>query len=436
MTTVETGVAGGVSFALTDEQKELRALARAFAEKEIRPRAAECDEHQTHATDIIAKAHEIGLMNLHLPEWLGGPELPCFDGMLVGEELNWGCSGIGTSIGANGLAAGPILIAGTEEQKKQWLGPLVEAPILGCFGLTEPGAGSDVSGIQTTAVRQGRRVRDQRVEDVHHERGPRVVDGRASPRPTAARAHKGLTAFVVPMDTPGVTIEKHLDKMGQRATDTSAVAFQDVVVPAANRLGGRGRGLQDRDADARLHAARHRGRRGRRRPGCVRARGRVHEGARPVRHADRDEPGRQLPRRRHGDRDRGGAPAHLAGRLDDRRGLGPQGDEVLVVRQALRRRHGDEGDDRRGPGLRRLRLHEGVPGREADARREAVPDLRGHVADPAARDRQGDLPAARNVGEAPPSPLSSGERLQPLPGVLPPRRSSVPKASSGHGPLR
>ena len=193
MTTVDTGVAGGVSFALTDEQKELRALARSFAENEIRPRAAECDEHQTHATDIIAKAHEIGLMNLHLPEWLGGPELPCFDGMLVGEELNWGCSGIGTSIGANGLGAGPILIAGTEEQKKQWLGPLVEAPILGCFGLTEPGAGSDVSGHSDHGGRQGRRVRDQRVEDVHHERRSRVVDGVLRldrPRARAPRASR------------------------------------------------------------------------------------------------------------------------------------------------------------------------------------------------------------------------------------------------------
>src|SRR5215831_1564781 len=155
MAAVEAGVAGGVSFALTDEQKELRALARSFAEKEIRPKSAEYDEHQTHPADIIAKAHEIGLMNLHLPEALGGPELSAFDGMLVGEELNWGCSGIGTSILANGLAAGPILIAGSEEQKKQWLGPLVEAPVLGCFGLTEPGAGSDVSGIQTTAIARG-----------------------------------------------------------------------------------------------------------------------------------------------------------------------------------------------------------------------------------------------------------------------------------------
>jgi acyl-CoA dehydrogenase len=243
MATLETGVAGGVSFALTDEQRELRAVARAFAEKEIRPQAAEHDEHQTHPADIIAKAHEVGLMNLHLPESLGGLELPCFDGMLVGEELNWGCSGIGTSIGANGLAAGPILIAGTEEQKKQWLGPLLEEPLLGCFGLSEPGAGSDVSGIQTTAVRRG---------DEYVVNGSKMFITNAGPASwmvcfastDRAKGHKGLTALVIPMDTPGVTIEKHLDKMGQRATDTSAVAFQDVVVPTANRLGEDGEGFK------------------------------------------------------------------------------------------------------------------------------------------------------------------------------------------------
>ncbi len=243
MATLETGVAGGVSFALTDEQRELRALARAFAEKEIRPQAAEHDEHQTHPADIIAKAHEVGLMNVHLPESLGGLELPCFDGMLVGEELNWGCSGIGTSIGANGLAAGPILIAGTEEQKKQWLGPLLEEPILGCFGLSEPGAGSDVSGIQTTAVRRG---------DEYVVNGSKMFITNAGPASwmvcfastDRAKGHKGLTALVIPMDTPGVTIEKHLDKMGQRATDTSAVAFQDVVVPTAYRLGEEGEGFK------------------------------------------------------------------------------------------------------------------------------------------------------------------------------------------------
>ncbi len=243
MATLETGIAGGVSFALTDEQRELRALAREFAEKEIRPKAAEYDEHQTHADDIIAKAHEVGLMNLHLPESLGGPELPCFDGMLVGEELNWGCSGIGTSIGANGLAAGPILVAGTEQQKKRWLGPLVEEPILGCFGLSEPGAGSDVSGIQTTAVRRGDEyvLNGSKMFITNGGKAAWIVCFASTDR---AKGHKGLSAFVVPMDAEGVTVEKHLDKMGQRATDTSAIAFQDVVVPSVDRLGDEGEGFK------------------------------------------------------------------------------------------------------------------------------------------------------------------------------------------------
>ena len=243
MATLETGVAGGVSFALTDEQAALRALAREFAEKEIRPKAAEYDEHQTHAAEIVAKAHEVGLINLHIPERLGGLDLSAFDGILVNEELNWGCSGIGTTLCANGLAAGPILVAGTEEQQAEWLGPLVSEPILGCFGLTEPGAGSDVSGISTTAVRTG---------DEYVINGSKMFITNAGPASwivcfastDRSQGHKGLSAFVVPMDTPGVTIEKHLDKMGQRATDTSAVAFQDAVVPAANRLGEEGDGFK------------------------------------------------------------------------------------------------------------------------------------------------------------------------------------------------
>jgi acyl-CoA dehydrogenase len=243
MATLETGVAGGVSFALTDEQTALRALAREFAENEIRPKAAEYDEHQTHAAEVVAKAHEVGLMNLHIPERLGGLDLPAFEGILVNEELNWGCSGIGTTLCANGLAAGPILAAGTEEQQTEWLGPLVEEPILGCFGLTEPGAGSDVSGIQTTAVRTG---------DEYVINGSKMFITNAGPASwivcfastDRSKGHKGLSAFVVPMDTPGVTIEKHLDKMGQRATDTSAVAFQDAVIPARNLLGAEGDGFK------------------------------------------------------------------------------------------------------------------------------------------------------------------------------------------------
>src|SRR5262245_31860682 len=123
MATTEA-VAAGVSFALTEEQKALRALASEFADKEIRPRAAEYDERSQHPTDLIAKAHALGLMNIHVPEAFGGLGLPAFEGMLVAEELNRGCSGIATSIGANGLGAGPLILAGSDEQKAKWLPPL------------------------------------------------------------------------------------------------------------------------------------------------------------------------------------------------------------------------------------------------------------------------------------------------------------------------
>src|SRR4029077_408395 len=141
----------GVSFGLTEEQRALRELAHEFAVREIRPRAAEYDEQQTHPADVIAKAHEVGLMNPHIPEELGGAGLGAMEGALIGEELCWGCSGIATAIVGNILGALPVLLAGTDEQKRRWLAPLLEEPILCSFALTEPGAGSDVSGIQTTA---------------------------------------------------------------------------------------------------------------------------------------------------------------------------------------------------------------------------------------------------------------------------------------------
>src|SRR5678815_2871541 len=128
MATIEETVAG-ISFALSDEQRALRELAREFAAKEIRPKAAEYDEHATHPADLIAKAHDLGLMNVHLPEELGGPELSAFASMLIGEELSWGCAGIAVSIVANTLGSAPVLIAGDEEQKRKWLPPLVDAPI-------------------------------------------------------------------------------------------------------------------------------------------------------------------------------------------------------------------------------------------------------------------------------------------------------------------
>ena len=243
MATIEQGVGSGVSFALTEEQKGLRQVAREFAEKEIRPKAAEYDEHSTHPADVIAKAHELGLMNLHVPERFGGLGLSAFDGMLVGEELNWGCSGMGTAICANGLGSGPVIIAGSEEQQATWLPPLLEEPILCSFGLSEPEAGSDVAKLKTTAERRGDEyVLNGSKTFITNAGHPAwtVVLAKTDP----SKGHRGISAFVVPMDTPGVRIEQHLDKMGQRSTDTSAFALADVVVPAANRLGEEGDGFK------------------------------------------------------------------------------------------------------------------------------------------------------------------------------------------------
>jgi acyl-CoA dehydrogenase len=232
-----------VSFELSEDQRSLRELAHEFAEKEIRPRAAEYDEHQTHPAEVIEKAHALGLMNLHLPAELGGPELGLLDGAVITEELCWGCSGIATSLMANGLGAGPVIAAGTEEQKRAWLAPLVDAPVLCSFALTEPDAGSDVARLKTTAERRGDEYvlngSKTFITNAGHAEWA-VVFAKTDPD----RGHRGISAFVVPMDTPGVTIEKHLDKMGQRATDTTAFALSDVVIPAANRLGEEGDGFR------------------------------------------------------------------------------------------------------------------------------------------------------------------------------------------------
>jgi acyl-CoA dehydrogenase len=243
MATLESGVAGGISFALTDEQRELRALAREFADREIRPKAAEYDEQQTHPSDIVAKAHEVGLMNVHIPEEYNGPGLPGFEGMLIGEELSWGCSGIAVSIVANTLGAGPVLVAGSDEQKREWLPPLLEEPLLCSFALTEPDAGSDAARIKTTAQRRGAEyvLNGSKMFITNAGHAAWSVVFASTDR---SKGHRGLSAFVVPMDSDGVTVEKHLDKMGQRATDTSAFALTDVKVPAANRLGGEGDGFK------------------------------------------------------------------------------------------------------------------------------------------------------------------------------------------------
>src|SRR6201993_2390544 len=215
MATIGERAATGVSFALTEEQKELRRLTRDFAANEIRPLEHECDEAMRHPAEVIEKAHALGLMNLHVPEEYGGPGLSAFDGLLVGEELYWGCSGIGTSITANGLGGGPVILFGSAEQKERLLPPLVEQPILCSFALSEPGAGSDVAALRTTAVREGDEYVLNGSKTFITNAGYAewsVVFAKTDP----AGGRRGISAFIVPMGLPGGTIEKHLEKMGQR----------------------------------------------------------------------------------------------------------------------------------------------------------------------------------------------------------------------------
>jgi acyl-CoA dehydrogenase len=232
-----------VDFTLTDEQKDLRELAHSFAEKEIRPVAWEYDKDGTWPQEIIEKAWEVGLMNTHIPEEYGGPGLDYLSGCLIEEELGWGCSGIGTSLVCNGLASAPLLVAASEELKSKYLGMLTEEPKLASFCLTEPDAGSDVSSMKTTAVKKG---------DKYVLNGSKCFitnGGYASWYTVYAKTdkdagHRGISAFVVPRDADGVTVDKKEDKLGQRASNTATISFNDVEIPAENLIGEENKGFK------------------------------------------------------------------------------------------------------------------------------------------------------------------------------------------------
>jgi len=144
-----------VDFTLTEQQENIREMAHDFAEKEIRPVAWEYDKDGTWPREIIDKAWELGLMNSRFPERYGGVGASNLDGCLIGEELAWGCAAIATTLGANELAATPVLLGGSDQIKQTYLGRLTEEPRLASFCLTEPDAGSDVSSMRTTAVKRG-----------------------------------------------------------------------------------------------------------------------------------------------------------------------------------------------------------------------------------------------------------------------------------------
>jgi acyl-CoA dehydrogenase len=232
-----------VDLTLTDEQKDLRELAHSFAEKEIRPVAWEYDKDGTWPEDVLMKAWDVGLMNTHLPEEYGGPGLDYLSGCLIEEEMGWGCSGIGTSLTCNGLATAPIMLGGSEEIKQKYLGMLTEEFKLASFCLTEPDAGSDVSGMRTTAVKMG----DQYV--INGSKCFITNGGYADYYTVYAKTdkdagHKGISAFVVDRNLDGVTVDKKEDKLGQRASNTATISFNDVAIPAENMLGEENHGFK------------------------------------------------------------------------------------------------------------------------------------------------------------------------------------------------
>ena len=233
-----------IDFALTDEQQEMRDLAHTFAEEEIRPVAAELDEREEFPWELVKKAGELGLTSFAFPEEIGGLGITDeLTNCIITEELSWGCAGVATVLGATHLASIPMLIAGTDEQKRRLLKPVIERNGLCAMALTEPGAGSDVAAMTTTARRDGdsyvlngakRFITNGGIADLY------VIFATVD----RALGHRGVTAFIVPGDTPGLTGGKKEKKLGIRCSHTGEVLLDDVRVPVENRLGEEGSGFK------------------------------------------------------------------------------------------------------------------------------------------------------------------------------------------------
>jgi acyl-CoA dehydrogenase len=231
-----------IGFDLTEEQQQLRDLAHEFAEKEIRPVAEHHDQTGEYPWAVIRKAHELGLMNTHIPAEYGGLGLGCFDGCLIAEELAWGCTGIGTAMEANGLAQAPVILGGSDSIKRRYLTPMTEKPSVAAYAVTEPGAGSDVAALRTTAVKKGDKwilngekmwITNAGVADWYFVVAYTDKD----------KGYRGMTAFVVERSWAGVQPGKKEKNLGQRASDTRTVTFTDVEVPEENVVGKVGDGF-------------------------------------------------------------------------------------------------------------------------------------------------------------------------------------------------
>jgi acyl-CoA dehydrogenase len=232
-----------LEFELTEEQQALVQTARQFTKDRIIPIAAEADAKSKFPIDVFEQAWELGLSAPCIPEAYGGMGLSELDNVLITEELAFGCTGIQTSITANTLAATPIMIAGNDEQKKKYLGALVAKPIFAAYAITEPAAGSDAAGIQCRARKDGSDwiLNGQKCFITNASLASwYVVFATTNPE----QRHRGIMAFIVDRDTPGLSIGKKEDKMGQRASDTATIILEDVVVKKENVLAEAGDGFK------------------------------------------------------------------------------------------------------------------------------------------------------------------------------------------------
>ena len=229
---------------LTEEQKLLQENVRRFAEEVVRPRAKEIDESGEFPRSFFDQAGELGLTGVSVPEEYGGAGMDAVSYCLVIEEISRVCATSGVILSVNNsLVCDPLLKFGTEEQKQEFLTPLAAGRKLGCFALTEPGAGSDPSGIRTTARRDG----DDYVLDgnkIFITNGTDADIALVFASVDLEKKHKGITAFIVPADTPGYSHGTHEFKLGVNASGTTELAFQGMRIPARYRLGEEGEGFK------------------------------------------------------------------------------------------------------------------------------------------------------------------------------------------------
>lgn len=228
-----------IAFELSDEQRELQALAHDFAERELRPIAAEWDEREESPPDLLAKAARVGLTSYAIPREHGGGGVDAVTSALIAEELSWGCAGLAAGIQATMFPVRPLVAFGTEAQRERYL-PLLasENGALAAIAFTEPHAGSDLASIRATARRDGDEwlLAGEKVYVTH--------GGIADVTVVFARGDEGISAFVLERGDPGVRAGRKERKLGLRASYTGSLVLEDARVPADRLLGEEGQGFR------------------------------------------------------------------------------------------------------------------------------------------------------------------------------------------------